>query len=586
MLLSTVPRKIGLAVIAGLLGVALTACNQQQDPVSPRADWVLTDGKIYTVDDKQPWAEAAVIEDGEFVYVGDNVGAESYVSEGVKVTDLAGRMVIPGLVDSHTHPGQIDLTRYEAGFEASTRESFMEELEAYAKDNPGEGWLRGCCWPTHIFVDGSKGPDREDLDPIFPDRPVWLKSSAGHSFWLNSVALKTLGLDQDSPDPKFPVAMYKRDADDRLTGWVKEGAAWQLVDEVFEVDRELHEASMRAMLQTLSEHGVTTLYDAGTKEFSDPVYAFLAGLERSGELPLRYEGTYRISTPDRAKIAVAEMRRYRESYGGERLQFNTVKLFMDGIHENRSGALLEPYADDPSYVSDTTLSIEELKNFLIELHAAQFDLHVHVIGDLAAKRVLDAVEQAKEIVGEDFYPRVSVGHLQNVDPGDWSRFGELGVSANFTPWWLGFDDPDPVGAALGEARDNDTYRARAINDAGGNVTFSSDDWSLGVLSPFLGIQVGHTRQFPREWLSADQDPEAFRQPASEKLPIELLIKGYTRNGAYQLRREDEIGSIEVGKDADFVVLGEDLFAVDPYTLHTTRPEAVVMEGELIRGALR
>ena len=575
-----------LAIRLAFIGLALTACNQQQDSVAPGADWVLTNGHIYTVDEERPWAEAVVIKDGEFVYVGDNAGADSYISDGVEVTDLGGRMVIPGLVDAHTHPGQIDLTRYEARFEANTREAFMAELEAYAQENRGDGWLRGCCWPTYVFVDGSKGPDRADLDPIFPDRPVWLKSSAGHSFWLNSVALETLGLDKDSPDPKFPVAMYKRDDEDRLTGWVKEGAAWQLVDEVFEVDREIHEASMRAMLQTLSEYGVTTLYDAGTKEFADLVYAFLATLERSGELPLRYEGTYRISTPDRTKLAVAEMQRYRETYGGERLQFNTVKLFMDGIHENRSGALLEPYADDPDYVSDTTLSIEELKDFLIELHQAKFDLHVHVIGDLATKRVLDAVEQAKETVGEDFYPRVSVGHLQNVDPGDWPRFGELGVSANFTPWWLGFDDPDPVGAGLGEARDNDTYRARAIADAGGNVTFSSDDWTLRVLSPFLGMQVGHTRQFPREWLTPDQDPEAFRQPASEKLPIELLINGYTRNGAYQLRMENEIGSIEAGKDADFVVLGEDLFEADPYTLHKTRPEAVVMEGELIRGTLR
>jgi len=567
-------RIIGLTVFA-----LVAACGQESPSIS--TDWVLTNGRIYTVDEDHPWAEAVVIRDGVFIHVGDNAGAQAFLADGAKTTDLRGRMVIPGIVDAHTHPGQIGLTRYEASFDADTREEFMAELETYARENAGDGWLRGCCWPVQEFVEGSEGPDRKDLDPIFPDRPVWLQSSGGHSFWLNSQALAALGLDEDSQDPKFPVAMYKRDDDDRLTGWVKEGAAWQLVDEVFEVDREIHEASMRAMLQTLREHGVTTLYDAGTKEFADVVYAFLATLEQSGELPLRYEGTYRISTPDRAKIAVAEMQRYRETYGGERLQFNTVKLFMDGIHENRSGALLEPYADDPEYVSDTTLSIEELRDFLIELHEAKLDLHVHVIGDLATKRVLDAVEQAKEKVGEDFYPRVSVGHLQNVDPGDWPRFGELGVSANFTPWWLGFDDPDPVGPGLGEARDNDTYRARAIADAGGNVTFSSDDWTLGVLSPFLGMQVAHTRQFPREWLTPDQDPEAFRQPASEKLPIELLINGYTLNGSYQLRMENQIGSIEVGKDADFVVLGEDLFDTDPYALHKIRPELVVMQGEEI-----
>jgi predicted amidohydrolase YtcJ len=342
---------------------------------------------------------------------------------------------------------------------------------------------------------------------------------------------------------------------------------------------------MRAMLQTLSEYGVTALYDAGTKEFSDRVYAFLSKLDKAGELPLRYEGTYRISIPQNAKLAIPEMKRFREAYGGERLKFNTVKLFMDGIHENRSGALLEPYADNPDHVSDTTLSIEELKDFLLELHEEQFDLHVHVIGDLATKRVLDALELAKTEVGEDFYPRVSLGHLQTVDPGDWPRFRELGVSANFTPWWHGFDDPEPIGRGLGEVRDNNTFLARPIADAGGNVTFSSDTWTLKNLSPFLGIQNGHTRQYPREWLTPEQDPEAIRQPESEKLPIELLIRGYTKNGAYQLRMEDSLGSIETGKAADLVILKENLFETDPYAIHQIRPDAVVMEGALMQGNL-
>ncbi len=569
-------RLIALAVCA-LVG----ACGQEPAPQS--ADWVLSNGRIYTVDEEQPWAEAVVIRDGDFIYVGDNAGAEDFVVDGAKTTDLRGRLVIPGIVDAHTHPGQIDLTRYEARFEAGAREEFVAELAAYARDHPGEGWLRGCCWPVQEFVDGKTGPDRRELDPIFPDRPVWLMSNAGHSFWLNSKALSALGIDEDSQDPKFPVAMYKRDERGRLTGWVKEGAAWVRVNEVFEVDAGIHEASMRAMLNTLSEHGVTALYDAGTKGFADRVYAFMSKLEQAGELPLRYEGTYRISIPQNVKFAIPEMKRYRETYGGERLRFNTVKLFMDGIHENRASAMLEPYADDPDYVSDTTLSVEELRNFLIELHAEKLDLHVHVIGDLATKRVLDAVELAKAAVGDSFYPRVSLGHLQTVDPGDWPRFRELGVSANFTPWWSGVDDPNPIGGSLGEARGNDTFRARAIFDAGGNVTFSSDTWSLEYLSPFLGMQVTHTRQYPREWLTPGQDPDAILKPASEKMPIDMLIRGYTLNGAYQLRMEDRIGSIETGKAADLVILKDNLFEIDRYAIHRVRPDAVVMDGVLMQG---
>ncbi|MGI9261610.1 MAG: amidohydrolase family protein, partial [Woeseiaceae bacterium] len=245
--------------------------------------------------------------------------------------------------------------------------------------------------------------------------------------------------------------------------------------------------------------------------------------------------------------------------------------------------MLEAYADDPDYVSDTTLSVEELKNFLIELHEAQLDLHVHVIGNLATKRVLDAVEQARAEVGNDFYPRVSLGHLQTVDPGDWPRFRELGVSANFTPWWSGVMDPDPMGAGLYEEHDRAQFRAKAIADAGGNVTFSSDTWNLRNLSPYLGMQVGHTRQFPREWLTPGQDPDAILHPEAEMMPIDLLIQGYTLNGAYQLRMEDSIGSIETGKAADLVILGDDLFDIDRYAIHKIQPDAVVMDGELMNG---
>ena len=574
-------RPLLTALVPLLLAAA---CTEDSADKSVVETLVLTNGRFYTVDSSQPWADTVVIRDGKFIYVGDEAAATTHVGAGSLSLDLGGRMVIPGIVDAHTHPGQIDLIQFNASFKETERDAFLEELTAYASKQPGEDWVLGCCWPVIEFVHGDKGPDRIELDRIFPDRPVWINSNAGHSFWLNSKALAELGLDQDSVDPKYPVAMYKRDKTGRLTGWIKEGAGWQLMDEIFEVDTARHERGVRDMLRTLSEYGVTAVYDAGNKDYNDLVYGLLHRLEQAGELPLRYEGTYRISTPDRLQLGISEMKRFRETYGGELLQFNTIKLFMDGVHENRSGAQLEPYADNPAYVSDTTVSVEELRDYLLQLHDERFDLHIHVIGDLATKRVLDAVEQAKAEIGAEFYPRVSVAHLQNVDPGDWPRFAELDVSANFTAWWMGLDVPDPVAAGLGPVLADDTYRARAIFDAGGNVTFSSDDWTLPVLSPFLGVQVAHTRQYPREWLGADEDPNAFRPPASEKLPLELLIKGYTLNGAYQLRMEDAIGSIEKGKSADLVVLPEDLFTADPYTLHKLKPDVVMMQGEIIRGS--
>ncbi|MED5420920.1 MAG: amidohydrolase [Pseudomonadota bacterium] len=555
----------------------------EEDTSMQMADWVLTNGQIYTVDENQPWAEAVVIRDGDFVYVGSNAGATAYAADNT--TDLGGRMVIPGIVDGHTHPGLYGIEQYNAGFVETDREAFLEELRIWAEDNPGEDWVRGCCWPVINYVDGPVGPDRRELDEIFPDRPVWLTSSSLNSYWHNSRALEVHGVDYDSEDPRFPVAIYKRDDDGRLTGWLKEGAGWQFFGQVFEINEDIHNASVREFLQYLSMRGVTSLYDGGNLDYSDAVYQLLYDLEEAGELPIRYEGTYMVSVPARRAHAVAEMRRFREAYGGERLQFNTIKLFMDGIHENRSSAMFEPFTDDLDYESNTTLTVEELHDWLIELHEAQFDLHIHAIGDFAVNVVLEGVEMAQATVGDDFYPRVTMAHLQNIHPGDRERFAELGVSANFTAWWHGIDSPDPALAGLGPERSHQSYPVRPLYDSGANVTFSSDDWRLDVLSPFLGIQVGHTRQYPDIMLSGDQDPEAFKGPTSEKLPLEYMIRGFTINGAYQLRMEDRIGSIESGKSADFVVLPENLFEVNPKAIYTLMPDAVIMEGELIQGQM-
>ena len=142
----------------------LVACSREQPAEAPAADWVLTNGQIYTVDDTRPWAEAMVVKDGKFIYVGDSAGAESFISETVKTTDLGGGMVIPGIVDAHTHPGFIELEQYDLTLDNTDREDFLAELKAFADDNPGDDWLRVWCWPNRAFVDGAKGPDRTDLD--------------------------------------------------------------------------------------------------------------------------------------------------------------------------------------------------------------------------------------------------------------------------------------------------------------------------------------------------------------------------------------------------------------------------------------
>lgn len=577
------PRTMDIMVFAAALLVS--SCDTATGPMPMEsADLVLTGGRIYTEDARNPWAQAVVIRNKRFVYVGDDRIAEQYVGESTERIDLGGRLVLPGLIDSHTHPGMMGIERYGPSLPETGHEDLLAAVKAYADSDPGEDWIRMCCWSNYQYVHGSDGPNKADLDAIVADRPVWITSSSWHSYWLNSKALEVLGIDRNTPDPRPGIATYVRDENGELTGWVKEGAGWQHFATVFTINPALHRKRVTEFISILSEHGVTTVFDGGNTDYQDEVYGLLSEFEKSGNLPLRYEGTYMIYLPERRHLAVQEMKRLRSAYGGERLRFRTIKLFMDGINSNRSGGMLEPYADDPAYVGHTMLTVDELRDFLIELNQEKFDLHVHAIGDLAVRTVLDAVEAAKAMAEGDFYPRVTIAHLQIVDPADWPRFAKLGVTANFTPWWHGVSAQDPSSVALGEERAARTYIAKPLFDSGANVTFSSDDWVPYVLSPFLGMEVGHNRQFPREWLAErGSDSGAFRPPASEKLDLKLMLKGYTINGAYPIRMEDQIGSIESGKLADLVVLGENLFDTDRAEIHNIKPLAVMMEGKFIHG---
>jgi predicted amidohydrolase YtcJ len=450
-----------------------------------------------------------------------------------------------------------------------------------------------CCWPIRLYGNGKIGPNKHDLDAIVPDRPVWLTSDITHSFWVNSKALEVLGVDRNTPDPLPGVSFYVREENGEPNGWIKE-LYWQYGEDDFDVDTEAHEKGMTEFVNYLSRHGVTALYDAGNESHDDRVYAFMAKLDAEGRLPLRYEGTVDAFVPQQVDTAVAELLRLRRTYAGKRLRFNTIKLYMDGTNENRTGAVLEPYEDDPGNRGHTVLTVNELQEFLLELHQERIDLHIHVVGDRSVRIILDAVEAAGNVIDGDLYPRVTISHLDIIDPSDYPRIKELGVIANYTPQWHGVTFNDPVTHALGKERYARTLILKPLFDAGAIVTFSSDDWSDENMNPFLGMQVGHNRQFPAEWISEQRleqlkkegyDPAATRGPESERLDLALMIRGYTINGAYQLRMEDEIGSIETGKLADLVVLDDNLFEMDRYEILDVKPSAVIMEGELIHGAL-
>ena len=585
------PRKLFL--LLALLAL-LTACrdaavspHDASSETHPAVDLVIHNARIYTVNQHQPWSQAVAIKNGKFVRLGKD--SELAALPARRRLDLQQRLLLPAMVDGHSHPGYVSVEDF-GEVNGDTPKALLSSVKKYADQHPEQKWLRLCCWPTTMFVNGDQGPKKEVLDAILPDRLVWFESETAHDFWLNSAALAELGVSRKTPDPKPGLAMYARDKNGDPTGWVKEGAGVQHFSTQFALSTpdhiKRHKDRVADILQHMSKHGLTAIFDAGNKGYGDHVYDVIATLEREGRLPLRYFGTYQIFTPERAKIAVDEVKRYQREYGGELLRFNSVKLFMDGISANQSASYTRPYLGS-NIASEPLLTTEELTALLLRLHEERLDLMVHSIGDRATRTVLDAVQAARSVVQDDFYPRVTVAHLALVDPVDIPRISALGVVANFSPWWFGVESSSVVSDLLGKDRYNAMYPARSVFESGATVTFSSDEWWGGdmlptYLSPYLGMQTGHTRQYPKEWWQTADD--GVRLPASERLTLEQLVTGYTRHGAYQLRLEDQLGSVEVGKAADFIVLDQDLFTMKPDEIWRLQPSLVVMEGKVMQGA--
>jgi hypothetical protein len=545
--------------------------------LSGPADVVLTSGRVYTVDPVRPWAEAVAIRAGRIVYVGDDRGAVRWIGPKTARHALGGRLVLPGLIDAHTHPGLVAGSKdFFLLPETEDKDDLLAEVARQARQRPGNSVLVGGYWPIATF--DTRGPRREDLDRVAPDRPVILFDDSGHSQWVNSRTLAALGIGRDTIDPAPGLSYFVRDANGEPTGWVKENALRPHLGRLG-VGTSLQAGELQAFLAELVSQGVVALFDAGNDQADEPVLAALAAMADAGRLPLRYHASVMVSLPDQVAGAVARLERLRARYARGRLRIDTVKLMLDGVSEIGTAAVLEPYADGSR--GATLVGADRLAELLLELHAKRLDLHVHAVGDAATRTALDAAQAARRRIGGPLHSRITLCHLEVQSPADLPRFAALDVRASFTPHWNGgyFQGADRW---LGRERYDRMYSVKPLLAAGAVVTFSSDitdnvEWKTGRANPFFGMQVAHTRREVGE-------EAPLRPPADEWLSLEELVRGYTRAAAFQLRHEEDLGSIEAGRSADLVLLERDLFEVPAAEIHRVKPQAVLIEGVLAHGS--
>lgn len=553
--------------------------------------FALVNGRIYTEDPKQPWARALLVQGERIAYVGAAGTSEwaRLVGHSTPVHDLHNRLVLPGFVDAHTHPGLTSI--YGSGdpqvdaaenLPAPGRADTLKWLRRYARTHPDQKTVMLGYWDVASFL--PQGPNKRDLDAIFPQTPTVLFDNSGHSLWVNSAMLRRLGIDARTPDLSPGISVIVRDAHGEPTGWIKEFAAMRALGPLLMPPLDEFRARLRKYLQFLASHGVTTLFDAGNMGLEDVVYRELADLDRAGQLPIRIFGSYHIWDPAQIDGAVAELKRLRAAYAGPHLRFDTIKIHYDGVIEILTAAMLKPYAIDPANRGGVLYDHHRLAGFIEELEREHLNLHLHVVGDRATHEALDAVEEAHQALGHLPSIQITLCHLQVVDPGDFGRFRELGVYANFTPHWFGGTQFGRAGAiALGPERAQRDELVGSFWRSGATVTFSSDVTSSDEIprtNPFVGVEMSMTR---RDY-AGGTDPDRRPLP-EERLRLDQALAAYTLNGARQLGIGSETGSIEVGKKADFVIVSRDPFKVPVGRIHAAAVNAVVLEGKLTAGVL-
>ncbi len=544
----------------GAVILALAAAPQGAGTQVP--ELVLLGGKVWVrpgtpaVGPEAPTAVA--VKGGRVLAVGPDAAIARLAGPGTRRIDLAGRRVVPGFIDSHTHflAGGFELAGVQLR-DAATPAEFTRRIKAYARRHPGE-WVRGGTWDHELW--GGELPRRDWVDSVTPKTPVFVSRLDGHMALANGQALELAGVTAQTKDP--PGGTIVRYPDGRPTGILKD-AAQAIVERVIpEPSDAARDRALRAAQEHALARGVTLIADMGSWEG-------LATYRRAyakGDLLLRVYSVVPIATWRRLADLVA-----KEGRGDHRLFWGGVKGFVDGSLGSTTAWFWQPYDDAPGNHGLTVTDTTELWRSIVSADSAGLQVIVHAIGDRANDWLLDSYRDAASLNGaRDRRSRIE--HAQHLSRAALHRFAELNVIASMQPYHA-IDDGRWAVKRIGPERIKTTYAFRSLLDAGARLAFGSD-WTVAPIDPLLGIYAAATRRTidganPDGWV-----PE-------QKMRVEEALAGYTINAAYANRQDEVLGTLEPGKYADLVVLSDDILTIDPPQIEKTRVDLTMVEGKVV-----
>jgi len=544
--------------------------------LAEECEYMLRNGRVYTVNEAQPYAQSVGVKGDKIVYVGSDEGAKPYIGSKTKILDLKGRMVLPGFIETHFHPilGSALASGVHLDDDMS-KEQILSAVKEYAAKNPDLDVIAGFGFGAIKF--GETGPLKEDLDRIISDKPVVLIDSGGHSAWANSKALEIAGIDKNTPDPMPGVHYFKRDKDGNPTGFLLEAQAFApVMVRTKAVKKENMLKGLETLLPVFSSMGITAGYDAGFfADFEGVGYEVLEELYVQKKLPFRLVTSHMIQKVDQIPQAVNRLSEYNRKFNDDYVRASVMKIHNDGTVEALTAAMLEDYPIAPGQKGEVLIKEDALKKFVIEIDKAGLDIHIHALGDRTVHEALNAFEAARK-ANPGRRGRFSIAHAQFFQDSDIKRFKELDVTITTTPAWMHFSPA--VDGMMGESLRAKSMRYRSVLSDGGKVAFGSDwpasEGGLENVRPLLNIEMGHTRQKP------GKSSSVVMPPIEERIDLASMIKGYTISAAYMINMEKKIGSIEVGKYADLVVLDKNIFVVPADTIHEIAVVMTMMGGKV------
>jgi predicted amidohydrolase YtcJ len=549
--------------LVAAIALALVGCQGRQ-PVEP-ATFIVHNARVYTVNTAQPQAEAVAVRGDRIVLVGSTDAALALRGEETRVIDARGATLIPGIQDAHGHFTNLGASLQILPLRGTTSyEQIVQMVRARAATaRPGE-WIQGRSWDQNLWS-VKDWPHHEQLSAAAPNNPVYLTRVDGHAALVNKSALDAAGLTRDTADP--PGGRIIRDDSGEPTGVLIDSAQDLVASKIPPVSPTQLEEQILLADAEARKLGLTMVHDAGTTPDHVAVYRRLidAGTLKT-RLYVMLRGPLSMLEPEFKKGPLI-------NYGGHRLSVRAIKIGADGALGSRGAALLEPYSDEPSTSGLMTTPPEEIYAQTLAASRAGFQTCIHAIGDRGNRIAMDVFERVQTAVSGARNLRMRNEHAQILDAAEIPRFAQLNVIASMQATHA-TSDMAWVPARIGAARTNEGAYVWQRLIRSGVVLANGSDFPVEEPNPMLGFYAAVTRQDP-----AGQPPGGWMP--EERLSRDEMLKSLTWNAAYAAHAEKDLGSLEVGKLADMVLLDKDVMTVEPREILSTLPLITIIGGEVV-----